>query len=420
MLYKIKYKKNLNQIDFHNDDLTQFLHLSSGFGGGKSFALCQKIIKLSNLNKPYPGGLMGPSYTDLKRDVIEIMDSILESNQIPFQYHKTEHWYKFPWTPARLYLFSAEKKLRGPNLGYLGINEASLISHERYLEAVGRVRIKHAQFPQIVSVGTPEGIGNYIYEIFIENPMDGSRIIYGDTRNNIENLSKSYIKNLENSYDQITLDAYLKGLWINMNANRFYYAYEPSRNDDKNIEQISGLPILVSLDFNVSPMCATLWQQIKSQNGQTELHAFDQIEIKDGADTHKMCRALYEYGLDPINTYIYPDPAGRARSTKGPPDIEILKQEGWENIKVKLVAPQFRKRQLAVNNLLEKAVIKINPLRCIGIKKDFESVCFDEATYEKLKDNPKLTHFSDGLDYLVDIEYPLSGEKPQSGMQRIR
>jgi len=31
-----------------------------------------------------------------------------------------------------------------------------------------------------------------------------------------------------------------------------------------------------------------------------------------------------------------------------------------------------------------------------------------------------LTHYSDGFDYLVDVEFPLSGTKPTAGNQQIR
>jgi hypothetical protein len=84
------------------------------------------------------------------------------------------------------------------------------------------------------------------------------------------------------------------------------------------------------------------------------------------------------------------------------------------------VAPAFRRRQLSHNNLLEKRLIRVNPLTCPGLKRDYEAVEQDVATYQKLKDNPKLTHFSDGADYMMDLLFPLSGTKPNARNQRIR
>lgn len=424
----LKYKRNPHQREFHDDVVSKFLHLSSGFGGGKSYALAMKSFDLSRRNKGLAGGVVAPSIPDFKKDLLPLFEEILEVNNIDYRYHKTDKWFLFPWSRGKLYVATAEKKLRGPNWAFAAINEVGLISHERFKETVGRVRLKQASHPQVASAGTPEGTGHWLHESFVEHPMKGSRVIYGDTRDNQENLHSDYIGQLEDSYDAIMLDAYLKGLWVNMKGGRFYYAYDPAKNDNQSIEQIDGAPVYVSLDYNVSPMIATLWHvlHLKTAAGIPILGidgrqvrkaiAFDEIVIEDGAETAHMARAFIQYGLDPDSTFIYPDPAGKARSTKGPPDNEILKGAPYyfTNIRVRNAAPQFRKRQLAVCNMLAKGLIELNPNRCKALKKDFESVEQDKATYEKIKTNPKLTHASDGCDYFVDIEFPLSGTKPDA------
>lgn len=432
MNYKIRFRRNKHQKLFDEDTTSKHLFLSSGFGGGKSHSIVMKSFQLSKLNRGIPGGCVVPSIADFKKDLLPLYEEILDENRIKYKYHKTDKWFLFPWSSGKMYVATAEKKLRGPNWGWAVINEVTLISQLRYRETLGRVRLPRAKYPQIASGGTPEGKSHWAYEDFVETPLKNSRIIYGDTRDNQRNLSEDYIPTLESSYDAVMLDAYLRGLFVNMKGNRFYYAYDPKRNDNKEIVQVPGLEVRVSLDYNVSPMVATLWniipvvsergKQLVYPNGQPILkaRAFDQIVIEDGAETQKMCRAFAAYGLDPNTTTIYPDPAGRARSTKGPPDNEILKAEGWGKIKTRLVAPQFRKRQLAVCNLLMRGLIELNPVKCKALRKDLEAVEQDPATYEKIKDNPKLTHASDGMDYFIDIEFPLSGQKPQSGSTKIR
>ncbi len=428
----IHFKRNEHQKEYDEDTKSKFLHLSSGFGGGKSYSVVMKSFQLLRLNQGLRGGCVVPSIADFKKDLLPLYEEILEENRIKYRYHKSDKWFQFPWSRGKLHVATAEKKIRGPNWAFAVFNELGLISHERYKEAIGRVRIKKAACSQIASSGTPEGTGHWLYEVFVDTPMKGSRIIYGDTRNNLENLSDDYIATLEASYDEIMLDAYLRGLFVNMKGNRFYYAYDPKKNDDKTIEPIEGAEVIVTLDYNVCPMVATLWNvvMLRTPKGIPLLNpdgspmrraqAFDQIVIEDGADTHKMCRAMTEAGLDPDTTTIFPDPSGKNRSTKGPPDNEILKSHGWYKIKTRLVAPQFRKRQLATNNMLSKGLIILNPVKCKALKRDLESVEQDKATFEKIKDNPKLTHASDGMDYFVDIEFPLSGQKPDSRSIKIR
>ena len=95
---------------------------SCGLGAGKTFVLCMKMLKLSYMNKGFAGGVLAPSFPELKKDIIPTFEDILETNKIKYRYHKTEKWFKFPWSKAPLYCFSAERAIDGPNLADLGIN----------------------------------------------------------------------------------------------------------------------------------------------------------------------------------------------------------------------------------------------------------------------------------------------------------
>lgn len=414
MKRRIKFKPNKHQADFINDTQSKFLHLSAGFGAGKSYALIMKLFQLSASNKDQPGGLLCPSYTDFQRDIRPMIDSICDQNNIGFKYHGTEHWYQFEWSKEKVYVVTGQEKLRGPNWAFAVINELTLIPIMRYREVIGRVRVKNARVPQIASCGTPEGTASEYFSFFMENPPEGCRVIYGDTRDNVANLDPSYIQTLESSFDSVMIDAYLRGLWVNMVGNRFYYAYDPKKLDDPSTTPPEYGAVHIGMDFNVNPMTASIW----TYDG-VFLKSIDEIYLED-ADTNKIALALKARGYTPDRSIIYPDPAGQQRSTKGQPDVEILKQHGFYNIRVKPKAPGMRQRQLNVNNLLAKGVIKINPIRCPKLKKDLEAVEQDPVTFEKVKKNPKLTHLSDGLDYMCDILFPYSGFKPTSSVRTIR
>lgn len=401
-----------NNHNYFTQDGT--LHHNSG----KTHALCMKALRLSWLNRPYHGGLMAPSFKDLKRDVIEVMDDILEANGIRARHHKTDHYYQFPWSKGKLFLISAENKLRGPNLAYMLINEATLMDAVRYKEAIGRVRQKGARVPQIASVGTPEGVGNFMYERFVDNPMRNSKIIYGDTRDNLENLDPDYVRSLEDSYDKTMLDAYLRGLWVNMNGNQFYYAFDPEKNEDRSIAFDRNLDVHCFLDFNVRYMTCTLWHLIDTYAGK-QLQGFDEIVIENNADTNKMIERLRQQGYTEHNTIIYPDPAGKARRTNGKGDHIILQDAGYE-VKAKRAAPRMRDRQLNVNNLLDKQQIIFNPDTMPSLRRDLQAVEQNQDTMDKNKKNDKLTHASDGLDYGCDILFPTSGKRNKSAIIEYR
>lgn len=432
---QIHYKKNKHQATFHADIETFLLNLSSGYGGGKSYAAVMKVIQLSALNKDLPGGIVVPSISDYKKDFLPLMEEILDENRVKYDYHKTDKVWRFPWSKGKCYVATAERKIKGPNWAYAVINEVGLIAWERYQDVMGRVRIKTAPNRQIASSGTPEGEDYWTYEKFVEEPMPNSRIIYGDTRDNQQNLADGYVEQLEGTYDQFALESYVKGLFTNTGTNKFYYSYQASINDDESIRRKDNLTVHVSMDFNVDPMCATLWHivpafdhrgiQIKDiwGNPMSYCFAFDQIEIpgrEDGAKTENMCNRLKEKGCDGENTIIYPDPAGKARKTDGRSDIVVLEEAGFKDIRYRSAAPRFRRRQLGHNNLLDKGFIKLNPKTCKGLKKDYQKVKQNTVDFSKIKDNPKLTHHSDGADYMLDWLFPLQGKKPESKNVRIR
>lgn len=396
------------------DDKTKFLHLSAGYGFGKTRTLCFKLLDLSAKNKNLDGGLVVPSYTDFTRDVKVAFEDLFDEFKINAKYHGSEHKYSFPWTKGNLYVATAEKKIRGPNWAYAGINELTLIKLSSYREVIGRVRIKDAPNPQIASSGTPEGIASEYYEIFVEKQWENSRVLYGDTRDNAHNLSSSYIQSLYDSYPKQLLDAYMRGLWVNLQGNRFYFAYDSKKNET-NQERDDSMPYHIAIDFNIDPLTASIWQSFGNK-----LIAVDEIKLEggEGYNTENLVTAMKSRGYTPNNSYLYPDPAGNARSTKGLPDNEVLKRAGYQ-VRVKTVAPRFRERQINANNLFEKGILMVNP-RLTGLKKDFLAVEVDPVTLEKVKKNPKLTHFSDGFDYMLDILMPFRGHGSQTEVRKFR
>jgi len=380
---------------------------------GKTYSLCMKAIKFRWINRNFSGGLTAPSYAELKKDVLPTFEQIFDENKVPHRYHQTDKVFTFPWCKGKLYLFTAENKIRGPNLSDMAINEATLISRKRYLECIGRVRVKGAAHPQIYSSGTPESIGNYMHDLFVEKPMENSRILYAKTMDNAENIDPAYIQSLRASYDSVTLQAYLEGLWVNLNGNQFYYAFTDA-NEDKTIQRVEHEITHCFLDFNVQRMTATMWHQIGGR-----LLGFTEIVIPDNADTNKMVNALLANDFTPDNTIIYPDPAGKNRRTSGNSDHIILRNAGFE-VRAKPAAPRMRARQLNVNNLLDKRVIMFNPDKMPTMRKDLRAVEQDPHTFEKVKKNEALTHASDGLDYGCDILYPMSGKREKSDIIKFR
>jgi len=390
---KIKYK-------FHK---TEVLIQSMGLGGGKTYNLCMKMLKLSMQNRNIAGGLLAPTYRDFKRDILPTMDDILCDNKIKYKFHKTDHTFIFSWSNKPIYVFSAEKPIAGPNLGFCGINEFSLISFERINEMLRRVRVKNASNPQKILVGTPEDIHGWLEE-FIENQekrgSDKFKIHYGTSRENTH-IDDSYSEMLESMLDEQALQVFRDGKIGRIGSDYFYYSFDNKINIDNSIEYNPDAIIHVGLDFNVGKMSASF----SHKHGDEQLF-FDEVFLRGDSNTHTMCKYLVErFPLDKM--IITCDAAGRNRQSAASQDltsdVKVIKEYGL-NVRHFSRNPRLRKRQLVVNGMLSKGKIRLHS-RCKYTINDLKKTRQKDGFTKNEGKDKLLSHFSDGLDYVIMKEH---------------
>lgn len=432
------------QAECFDDDETGTLLYSGGLGSGKTYYLCMKALKLSYLNKNYAGGYLCPSYASFKKDVYPTFVDILENNGIKYKYHKTDKTFRFPWTKAPLYIFTAEKPIAGPNLAYCLINEYSLIHYDRISEMLRRVRIKNAKFKQKCMAGTPEDLHGWLEE-FIENQeeMGNFRIVYADTLEN-HHIDVDYRKYLESILDEQSLKVFAGGHIVRIGGKYFYYSFDKEKVADATCVKIAGKDIHVGMDFNVGRMTASFSHKLWLSN-RWEQHFFDEILLThENANTYDLSDSICKRYGDPeivkeatklkgetfhdkwiqldmpvrkaalAGMVVTCDAAGKNRSTAAQAtvmsDVKILRLYGF-NVRLKNSNTRLRKRQLLVNGLLFHGRIKAHPKRCKNLIMDWKNVQ-QNPDYTKKKDKDfKLTHFSDGADYVFDFEYKLPQEE---------
>lgn len=420
MKIKIRYKPLPTQAQLYYDDITDTIMHSAGLGGGKTHNLCMKALRLSQLNKGYPGGLLCPSYKDFKRDVKETFENIFELNGLKEKQHywfnKSDFEYRFAWNRKPLYIFSGEKPISGPNLAYCLINEPSLIPFERIKEMMRRVRLKKAPFRQRIMAGTPEDrfswLIDWVNDMQIkagQNP-NSFKLLQGSTRENIH-IDESYVSHLESTLDGKALKVYRDGALIKLVGELFYYSFEKGKIADNAIEYDPLYPVHVGLDFNVGYMTCSFSQK-KWWNNRWEQHFFDELILEGNSNTYSMADALLAR-FDAHQMIVTCDSSGRARKTTGIKDlltdVSILKSKGL-NVRYKSSNTGLRKRQLLVNGLMDHRQIKVNP-RCKKLLRDWEQVEQSKVDFTKLKDKDNtLTHLSDGADYVLDFEFILPGK----------
>lgn len=419
---EIAFEPLVHQKQFMDDLQTKFLYMSGGYGSGKTYALCMKLLQLMSLNYGLPGGLTAPNTKMLKRDVIPTFREICGEHGIQFKYNKADGELHFPETKTVIYLYHGEDdgaSIGGANLAFMGINEASRCSWNTAQAAFARVRLKNAPCPQIPMSGTPEEF-NWVYKKLIENPMNGSRMIYGNSRDNFH-TGDWYVDMLVDSYDEQARQQYVEGKYMPRTGNRFLHSFDRFKHMTEKAERVPGAEVWVCVDFNVHPMAATLISYVPAS--RVKLRVFDEIRIA-GADTYELADAIKDKVGDKWKeAHLYPDPAGTARKTSSrdlQSDIKILGSEGFQvdhiHYKNKIV---LKDTYHAANNLFDKMSVAVHP-RCKEFVSDAEQCKLKEGAFEMFKGDLQRTHWLDGFKNMADYMFPVVKSYTEIANRRIR
>jgi len=418
---KIRYDTTdmVHQQKFH-EAFTPKVYLSTGFGGGKTYSLVMKMFQLMSRNPGCPGGILAPTYKMYKRDVVPTIKGICAENGIRYRYNKSDALWYFPDANAYVWAFTSEDEdsIKGPNLAWFVVNEVTLCSERSVMMALARIRLKKAPHPQLAVSGTPEGF-NWTYDYFIAKPRKDTTLIFGDARLN-KHVSESYFAMLQESYDPLMQKQYIGGQFVNLNGKAAAWSFNRMRHVGHGVKKLSGLPVYVSLDFNVSPMAATLWNPVPKGYDTGDrwrnvlLRAWGEIKL-ESSNTYEIADAIRDrlerddQGNIVDDVIIFPDPSGRARSTKSMnlSDFDILVEKGFKrtNIKYKLTI-SVKDCLNAMNGLLAKNLLVVDDT-CTETIMDMERCVLKGNAFEIDKTDPKRTHWLDGTKNMCDYLYPI-------------
>lgn len=176
---------------------------------------------------------------------------------------------------------------------------------------------------------------------------------------------------------------------------------------DANRDQaLDSHPLLVGMDFNVSPMTATLAVMPDAQ------HLFIQSEIyENNSNTERVAQKIRKIadGRADTRVFVYPDASGKNRNTASTnTNFAILESYGFK-IMADNSNPRVEDRVNEVNALLENANgdrrLIINP-SCERLIESLKSHAYDDRGVPDKKSG--FDHITDALGYLVHQEFPIT------------
>lgn len=311
----------------------------------------------------------------------------------------------------------------GTTLGSAWLDEVWNTEKWTYELVHSRLSDKDSRHLQLVLTTTKDEPMHWMYTEIVQRATAGARdeieLVEGTTYDNEQNLVAGYIRGLKATLDPRIFARFVENKWIALAAGEMFYNFDRNLHMDS-IEIDRAAPIIVSSDFNVAPMCWSVWQ---SPAGR-ELVCVDQLKIDFDADTELAAReivARYPWASD----YVWcGDATGRARSTKSKrSDYEIIQdvfREERKNLELRVPRsnPSVRDSANAVNSLLRSKDDRVRMYfdrdRCPDVILSVEGARYRPGTLEKddsADADPHRrdkTHFADTVRYVAAALFPLN------------
>lgn len=330
----------------HQDEFlySEAIHtgLVTGFGGGKTFIGTVKTVAKKLRYPKVDVAYYLPTYPLIKDIAFPRFKEILEAQNIPYELNKTDKDFITPFGRIILRSMDNPDLIVGYEVGYSLIDEADILSTDKMQDVFVKVLARNRALlwdnkPNSLDfVSTPEGF-KFLHKFFVKDKTPNRVLIRGKTSDNTF-LSSSYIDILKESYTDEQIQAYIDGEFVNLTSGTVYRNYDRQLNNtDRQIKE--GEVLHIGMDFNITNMNAVIHV--------IDTKTYAVAEITGAYDTSEMVTIINQR-YKGHSIVIYPDASGKARSTSGKSDIQILREARY-TIRTMNKNPFIRDRVNAVN-----------------------------------------------------------------------
>lgn len=332
-----------HQAEFIESD---YIHtgIVGGFRSGKSEG---GVIKTALKKLAYPGidvAYYLPTYGLVKDIAYPKFEKFLTKLGVKYSLNKTDHEFLTSFGKIIMRSMDNPDTIIGYEVGYSLIDEADILP-QKHMEDVLTKVVARLSIPlpdgkpnSLDFVSTPEGF-KFLYDFFVKKPHPNKKLIKAKTENN-PFISESYISTIEALYTPEQLLAYLNGEFVNLTTGTVYKKYDREKNRTRRKIE-AGDVLHVGMDFNITKMNAVI-------HVEDAEHKYAVDEISNAYDTDEVCAILKtRYGAN-HKIIIYPDAAGKARSTSGKSDHDIIKSYKFV-IRTGLSNPSVKDRVTKLN-----------------------------------------------------------------------
>ena len=221
---RIAYRPLPSQRKFHKSK-ARFKGFSGPVGSGKSQALCQEALRLSYVNAGRVGLIGAPTYPMLRDTAQASFLEVLQNNDIPYEFTKSENTILLTDIKSRVLLRSLEEfdRLRGTNLAWFGLDELTYSREQAWTRLEARLRDPKAKQLCGFAVWTPQGY-DWVYQRFIDHPRSGYDVILAAPFENkyVLDAVPDYYERLRTSYEESFYLQEAMGSYVNAKGSLVY------------------------------------------------------------------------------------------------------------------------------------------------------------------------------------------------------
>ena len=415
----------------HNQELDIAIY-QGGFGSGKTFAGALGGITMA---RKYPGcrGLVGAKEYELVRKTtlqqyFDHLNALGYVQNVHYKYNKVDKIIKF--SNGSEILFSQlddPEKFKSLNLHWVEIEEASQIGDGTIKGLLGRLRNtyrgkdwKNFKY-RLFGHTNPEPNKGWIYKRFVEEKKENWRLIIAPTTNNIY-LPDHYVKEMESAYDPEYFRINVLGEFGDYNSGLVVKGF--NQENIKTLKYNENLPIHLTCDFNVDPMC---W--VVCHIDQENIYAIDEIVVENTTTEQCIKEFIRRYPKKDAQIIVNGDASGDSRKTQSNyTDYAIIKRvledSGYKNIRFDLrqYNPPVQSRIQAFNARVKSSDGKrhffVDKNKCphlidnlYNVKYKEGTTIIDEPTIHQIKndrDKKFWIHILDAISYLAEYYWRIS------------
>lgn len=447
-------KPNLGGQACFVGDWTNFhVALEGGWGSGKTWAGSRKLCTAHTINafddkgQPtfVPSVIGAPTYSNASDFCVPALEEALNEMGVSWQYRGSGSLcggrYSAPAliiedfgtanNPSVILIRTgdAPERITGFEVGVAWIDEAARWRIDTtaplrngILQMWGRVRHKKARLRQIYYTYTNEGDTTFIYQQMHSGKPDFALYRAASMENETGKVLYDQYRDVLTSE---LIDQYFMGAAANFRGGKVYCQFASELHIDNAVELVKGMPLHLSLDFNIAPgMHAEIGQYFPLTEQFTcvhEIHA-KSLDVRGVVDRFKqLIDGLGGWQWTTLE--VYGDASGQNRwAGNGENCYNVLCQcLDKLNIPYRLKVPAsngfISDRVNAYNVALHDVSGRIHwrcHSRCTRLIDDLKTMSWSETGEIGQKDR-KLGHASDAEGYRINYIRPVRIERRQTG-----